>query len=620
MGKISQLLEASALTGLESLPIVQGNATRRTKLSTFAAAMVSLLGQAWKGDPGGTADATGLFTALPNQVVPVGVDLIRVTGTDVLGDEGFGREFVYDSRIDAAYVAADPERSVITKNGRGFREWGLARRLLDDAGNLIEIDANGRKRMLGSVILDHVYDVTADIEDYRATSGAAYAGDQVPINLAYLTRSSIVVQADRLGGLDIRDTIKCLLRNPSWRVQGGCQSVPIVRSLTMTGHTFQFGDEDHPAGAVVADNMWFVHEGRLGYGDGSTAYPEGSPLPGVRLTDKQAHLCIYGAQNAVLRHVGGWGCVHGVRLIGFNTVDMYHSFWIGGVRDDQNPLADEARSHVCLEYGSLFRCHGGSFYGQNRSAPRAVSVGEKTVMVNRRLGPQYIFLVKACENMSLHGVFAGQASEDTIGLRPVSASAVIFNIIVDGWFDESNNNALGSAYVGDPSFPIPDGFQVRGYVNGQQISQKGWTTYLGPTGGRSMRRFRAMADFRAMLGACVQHYGVDDADHQMSSFAGYNCARSQSADQAGVVASGHSRHVNVAGCAFGGGINGTDEVDSVDAKGLSPNAVKFGYYRQKNDGVGTQTENITKGALRKLPFGLAGGGISVAEDAFDPTY
>jgi hypothetical protein len=72
-----------------------------------------------KGDPGGTTDRFGLFSAAATFNIPVGIDIAGTTGFNTIG--AGASEYVHDVAVDAAYVAANPLTSFRDVNGRGFR-------------------------------------------------------------------------------------------------------------------------------------------------------------------------------------------------------------------------------------------------------------------------------------------------------------------------------------------------------------------------------------------------------------------------------------------------------------------------------------------------------------------
>jgi pectate lyase len=80
-----------------------------------------------KGDPGGDSLSIGTLAQANTLAIPAGVDLVKVAGTSTVGDEGTGREFVYNVSVDSTYVADNPSTSFLDLNGRGFKEvsqWG----------------------------------------------------------------------------------------------------------------------------------------------------------------------------------------------------------------------------------------------------------------------------------------------------------------------------------------------------------------------------------------------------------------------------------------------------------------------------------------------------------------
>jgi hypothetical protein len=58
------------------------------------------------------------FTSLGTKTIPVVYDTIQTNSYDGVGG---GAIYVFDAAVDAAYVAANPNRAAMTQNGRGFR-------------------------------------------------------------------------------------------------------------------------------------------------------------------------------------------------------------------------------------------------------------------------------------------------------------------------------------------------------------------------------------------------------------------------------------------------------------------------------------------------------------------
>lgn len=115
MAKISRLPLAQKLTGEEYVPIIQNGDTRRVRADDIGGSPGD------KGDPGGTDFSIGLLSQAPSLTIPVGIDLVSVTGFSIVGDAGASRQYVFDLLVDAGVVAANPEAAFIDAAGRGFR-------------------------------------------------------------------------------------------------------------------------------------------------------------------------------------------------------------------------------------------------------------------------------------------------------------------------------------------------------------------------------------------------------------------------------------------------------------------------------------------------------------------
>ena len=610
MAKISLLPAATSIDGSEFLPIVQERETRQTSMFALAAAMVQFADPLLKGDPGGPSDASGVLASVANQAIADGIDAIRVTGTQVVGDDGFGREFVYDPAVDAAYVAANPTKAVRDKNGRGFREAGLSERLLDDASNLVSVITAQGHRPLYSVASDHGFDATWMVLQARTVPG--WAGDQDALNRALALNSAVCV-TNLVGSLDIRSSLILSRFGQHFVAIGGPRSIEIRRHPAMTTSTMVVGTEDPAggAGAILVEGFWFTHEGRISYA--TPSYPAGS-LPGVLLKNDQAHIELHGVQAGIIRNCGGYGAAHGIRSLGSNGLLIDNLFWFGGVYDDRFAATKEAVSVINLASGSV---HGHNtsivvrdpqIYGSS-AGDRLVQIGDKMVTAPRRCGPLYGILVNSCEDWYVIGGLIASMSDSAVGWRPDSVKSVNKNghlLGVD--LDESNMDCV-SVFRASADYSMPDGLSMIGcHLNGQLVARNGLTVYNGPNSIRSLIRLTMIGcHVRATLGAAIRLYGVDGADITGGSCAGYNIAWSESLEQASaIVIAGTSRDVDVQSVRLGGGINDRDDDPTPNANGLSANGCKYGIYR------GPNLIGIIVGRIKQSPFGKPGGAVAVA--------
>jgi hypothetical protein len=76
-----------------------------------------------RGDPGGDATQIGTKAQAPTISIPVGIDLVRITGNAIVGDQGAGDDYVADAAAD---TVGDPAGTFTSFNGRKFRKAGLS--------------------------------------------------------------------------------------------------------------------------------------------------------------------------------------------------------------------------------------------------------------------------------------------------------------------------------------------------------------------------------------------------------------------------------------------------------------------------------------------------------------
>lgn len=472
------------------------------------------------------------------------------------------------------------------------------------------VASHGTGRTLGDALSDHGYDATSDI--IRARTRPGYAGDDVALNAAFAANQAVYI-TNRVGALDIRATLNITIPNSRFAVLGGLQAVPFIRNPTCTGPTMRVGSLGAGAAAVNLENIFFLHAGR-----GPGQYVEGTALAN-RLTNGESHLEVNGAQSAILRSIGGWGCVYGITLNGCVATNIENPFFFGGVWDPALPAAQETIAHIHLASGSslgynkIITITSPTLIGNMSTGRRAVTVSEKTVQVTRRIGPKYCLAIRSAEDFYVIGGFLGGGAVDTVAISPDTATSFVLNGRFIGTdIDESNNN-LVSVYRG-ANAPMVDGLDLIGCrMNGQICSINGVRIEPAAAGGNSLRRFTMPGStIRAVLGAGVVAFGLEAAEIANVQVSGYNCANSGDSLQGGIVFGAFSAYVDVDQVRFGGGINETVQAGGADAFGVAANGTQYGL-------VNLGSANITKGRLLKLPFGQVGGTLSAGTFASDPT-
>lgn len=103
MAKITDLLVATALTGEETLPIVQGTATKRVTMAAFRALIVPFLQQWYKGDPGNPGPAGNVAITLAQlRAAPI------TNGTMIAAYDGSGSTMTWTEGDFTALAARWP--------------------------------------------------------------------------------------------------------------------------------------------------------------------------------------------------------------------------------------------------------------------------------------------------------------------------------------------------------------------------------------------------------------------------------------------------------------------------------------------------------------------------------
>lgn len=93
------------------------------------------------GSSGGNVMSIGTLAQAATMTIPVGTDLVQVSGFASANDDGAGMTLVHDGTVDAAYVAAHPDTSFIDLAGRGFRRVREGVRVAGDLGEMQAINA-----------------------------------------------------------------------------------------------------------------------------------------------------------------------------------------------------------------------------------------------------------------------------------------------------------------------------------------------------------------------------------------------------------------------------------------------------------------------------------------------
>lgn len=113
MVKISELPPAAQLDGEEKLPVLQDGIARGARMDAVVDRLRGMLSDAFRGPPGGGNATYQTLSHVRGLPVPDGTNMIWIAE--------LGESFLFDPAIDAAYVAANADTSVLDVNGRGFR-------------------------------------------------------------------------------------------------------------------------------------------------------------------------------------------------------------------------------------------------------------------------------------------------------------------------------------------------------------------------------------------------------------------------------------------------------------------------------------------------------------------
>ena len=554
-----------------------------------------------KGDPGGNAEAIGTYAqALVGSFVLTGISRVSVNGTTTAGDAGAGRQFAYNSAVDASYVAANPGIAFLDASGRGFLEIRPS----------TVVQGPTYK-----VAVDNGYDATQDILAARRKS--TYTGDDAPAINAVATTQRAFCYNPEVGYIDARTQINLPLAGARIVKLGSRQQAPIVRHPMHTGNSIQIGSLTVPCGSAHLENLFFNHAGRIGYG---STQPIGS-LPGVLLKNDQAHMYMIAGQAAKVINCGGWGAAHMLRVADTSGLLVDHMFTFGGVWDPDYVNAQEAVSIISLSSaGNAGRnaevvVQNSQLYGS--SVPdRVVTIGDKTVTAPRRAGPLAGVLVNSCENWRIDKTLIASMSDSGAKWAPDSARAYNVNgSILGSAIDESNLDCI-SVFRGDASYTLPNTLTVQGCtINGQLVARNACTIYNGPGGLTSLQTLNWTGNTaRAFLGAGIRLFGATQAQIRDGSIAGYNIAYSESLEQScGVLVGGTTTDVDIANFRFGGGINTEADSATPNANGLSSNGCKYGVYRAAN------VSAVRGSRLQKGAFGKTGGAF-LARQNNDGSY
>lgn len=481
------------------------------------------------------------------------------------------------------------------------------------AANKIDLDggngaiaARSSTRSLVDWVGEGLYDATYDI--MRARSLPGYSNDDAPALNAVLAAQRGVCYTPEIGALYIGTPLSMPLANAKLASMGGLQAVPILRSLGNTGSSLVCGSPtgDGPgAGSVVLEDLWFVHDHRLGWYDD---HAEGTALPG-RLTGGQSHVEIHGAQNGRAR-IGGFGCVYFASVFGGSGMVFENPFNFGGMWDPANTNCQEAIAHFRFTKSDVYG-HGTGhaiinphIYGANTTSRRNVTVGSKVVNITQRVGPLYNVLGESCEDLEINGGFMAQASHSNFAIAPIMGGFCQNWRVIGSILDEANENGVYSQLNGGE--PL-DGLFVNGAVfNGQTIGKRAMNL-LGD-GGFSVERI-ALSNIttRAHTSGAFRFAGVSGGSISNVRSAGYNMAANNttvgdSSSGCGILVDGITKNFDIGPCRYGGGINSDDETNSVDVYGLSPNACQWGLID------GTSGQGNTYHRQRTINMGLAGGG------------
>lgn len=529
-----------------------------------------------------------------------------------LGEGGFALPGAGDRA--SKFLSFDAEGGPFMSAGSGADSALRADLASSTGGNLQQITTQSRTRTATSWVGDHGYDATSDI--LRARSLAGYTGDDGPALQAVADRGYRDVEVTpEIGIFQQASTVTFPLPNTRLRFRGGAQAAPWIRLLSAAGDGLVIGNKNVPtsgAGGAIIEGIFFRHENPGVSGTSRLGYTGGA-LPS-KLSGEEAHLVIYGSQSARVRHVGGFGARHVIRVMGGSDCQISDGFLYGGVWNLARTDAQEAISQICFDhddvhgYGVCHRAHHNTMYGANLgSVLTPITVGAKTVYTYPRQGPRYGLLVRDCEDWTFDHNFSGQYAEHNIGIVPNGNSHILENgKILNNELDESTESAV-YALVGSSSYPRQTGLQISGNTfNGQLAGKRGiWITGVIETAIIAVAGLQLHHNiFRAHLGCCVDLVAAYRASITHNTCAGYNMARNDvdagNSDGAGMLIRGYSAgNIEARFNTFGDGINLRGETDSIDpSTQLSPNATQWGI-------IGTVAYNYSGNKL--VNPGLSGG-------------
>jgi hypothetical protein len=461
------------------------------------------------------------------------------------------------------------------------------------------------------IINDPGYDATADIQAARTRHG--WAGDVAALENACNNRSRRVVLRPEVGGL-LWDRRMILIRpNQQLAFLGGMQAIPIVAKDTLADGAISVGrpsDNAAPAGGFIAENLWFVQPGRLGYSTG--------PLRNM-LTGGQAFIEICRGQAFKLSSCGGYGMPHAIKLVGCGGGVIENGFHFGGVYNPNLPAAQESISQIYLADGTPYGLgHNVNItvrdieaYGGNTMEAQLRTIGGKSVKAGLRCGPRFGILAESVECLTINGGFFAGYAEACVVSKPSSPACVLQRIVLNGTFLDESNSALIKTFRENDSYPQLDTLIINGCdMNGQIVTENGLWTQLSPGGLPSVRRvLRVASPVRAVLGSGARMEGYDQYDETTSNAYGYNLADNDDTAGAGIYTSavylGPSGGIaTITNEQFGGGMNGLDdEVNTViPGSGLTLNGCLWGIYSANRNTAQalTRTRNLAKAGGGRL--------------------
>ena len=546
------------------------------------------------------------------------ITLVKTNGLSTAGD---GLSATY-KRASQAQAAADTANDPPFQSRDGAY-WVFAEAISQRVGKggvgPEAVAARGTMRAMVDWVGVGMYDATDDI--LKARTKSTYTGDDtIALNKVLAVQPAVQIQPLQVY---LKSTVYCPINGQKLIGLGGGQAVAFNRDLGLRGDTIRFGDDSSTllgAGSIALLDIWFTHQGRIGYTGGN--------LPGL-LTGDEAHVRIIFGQKPSIR-IGGYGARHFCVFEGGSGIVVKEGFRYGGVNDPTNPQAQEAISVFKFKYNKTFQfpktihlIGGNEDYG-NRLSGQTYTAGDKT-LTNASLaaGPLYTFLLESYEDFRSEGGFSANGRIANFAFLPQADSLICANAQISGGHHDEAGTAAILVRRDSDSAPMVEGLSVTDTsLNGQFVSKH--AIYVDGSNGRFAARDVMLRGNRASahLGTAFNLSGVDGGYAIDNRIRGSNSAVTTNNDaqyNAGTLIWGKTRNFHRNGNVYGGSANGGD---------LEANAMKWGAIDLTPlaaDGV-TSVQNNTRGSQERLAYlgtnaagvpalGQGGGGLNLGGQA-----